>query len=122
MRALQLDHVKPIEAAARQADRLSQAICGLTVRYAASRFRVSVADVYSSDGRNHDDAALALDAAIYMMRVGLEFSQQDLAALFMQNRKRVARAVERIEERRDGDAALDSWLSDLENAMKGAIS
>lgn len=120
--ALQLDHVRPIADAARSADRLAQAVAGLLVRYSAARFKCAVADVYASDARAGEEASLALDAAIYTLRVSLEFSREDVATLFRCHRKRVTRAVGRIEERRDGDAALDNWLAEIDAAVRGAVS
>lgn len=120
--AVRLDYVKPIEAAGVAAGRLAYALSGLLARYAAARYAVSVADVFAADARVDGEASRALDAAIYVMRIGLEFSCEDTASLFHVNRFRVTRAVKRVEARRDGDAGLDGWLADLEAATRGAMS
>lgn len=115
---LALDIAAPAAAASHTATALARAVAGLLVRSAAVRFAVAVADVYD-DPVYPAAPAIARASAIYLLRIELGFTLEDVAALFDVPRRRVSRDVNRIEELRDGDQALDHWLAGMAAAVKG---
>lgn len=119
--AVELDHVREIKSALTRTDHLSRAVAGLLVRASALRFEVRVADIYS-DTMWPEKASIARASVTYVLRTSLEFSTQDIALLLCTSRRSISRDVQRIEDRREGDQALDHFIGELENAVKADVS
>lgn len=97
---------------------LAVATAGLVARAAAKRYGVSAAALAQSP-RWPDPAAKARDAASYVLRTELEFSCDDVAALLGLAKQTVSDAQRRVEDLRDSDQALDHWLDEMRQALRG---
>ncbi len=100
-------------------DRFVRALAGVVGRSCAAREGVAARDLFDEQPWPKP-AARARAAAIYLMRVELNLSVEDVAKLYCAgDRRAVSRANRRIEDARETDQALDNWLSEMERALKG---
>lgn len=69
--------------------------------------------------RGSTEVAQARQISMYIVYVGFGISLARVAAAFDRDRSTVAYACHQVEDRRD-DLQFDTWLDELERALKGA--